>query len=59
MVGLKVFAPKVVLFLHAFPLNKGMFKYQFKALEEARIPYIAVDYPGFGDAPAPLDLDPP
>jgi len=59
MIGTKVFLPKAVLFLHAFPLNKRMFKYQFEALEKERIPYIAVDYPGFGDAPPPLEMDPP
>jgi len=54
-----VFTSKAVLFLHAFPLNKNMFRYQFKAMEEERIPYVAIDYPGFGDAPMPLELDPP
>ncbi len=59
MEGVKVFSPKVVLLLHAFPLNKRMFRFQMEALERERIPYVAVDYPGFGDAPMPLDLDPP
>ncbi|RTZ68639.1 MAG: alpha/beta hydrolase [Aquificaceae bacterium] len=59
MKGVKLFAPKAVLFLHAFPLNKKMFVHQFKALEEANIPYIAIDYPGFGDAPLPISDDPP
>jgi len=59
MKGHRVYTPKVVLFLHAFPLNKRMFNYQYPAFEQARIPYMAVDYPGFGDAPEPLELDPP
>ncbi|WP_457599968.1 alpha/beta fold hydrolase, partial [Hydrogenivirga sp.] len=48
---MKAHIPKAVLFLHAFPLNKDMFTHQFRALEEAGIPYIALDYPGFGDEP--------
>ena len=40
-----------VLFLHAFPLNSDMYKYQFEALKKEKIPYIAVDYPGFGETP--------
>jgi 3-oxoadipate enol-lactonase len=59
MEGVRVFSPRVVLLLHAFPLNKKMFFFQFKAFEEANIPYVAVDYPGFGDAPLPLEEDPP
>jgi len=43
--------PKAVLFLHAFPLNKDMFRFQFCALEREGIPYVAVDYPGFGESP--------
>ncbi len=46
---MRVFAHKAVLFLHAFPLNKKMYKYQFEAFEKEGIPYIAVDYPGFGE----------
>lgn len=46
---MRVFIPEAVLFLHAFPLNKSMYKYQFEALEKENIPYIAVDYPGFSD----------
>jgi len=42
---------KAVLFLHAFPLNSRMYKYQFKALENEGIAYVAVDYPGFGCTP--------
>ena len=45
---MKVGIPTVVLFLHAFPLNSKMYKYQFEALEENNIPYVAVDYFGFG-----------
>ncbi len=48
---MKVHIPRAVLFLHAFPLNKEMFKHQFRALEEEGIPYIALDYPGFGEEP--------
>ena len=43
--------PKAVVFLHAFPLNKDMYRAQFCAFEREGIPYIALDYPGFGDAP--------
>jgi 3-oxoadipate enol-lactonase len=59
MRGTKIFFPKAVLFLHAFPLNKRMFLHQFEALERENIPYVAVDYPGFGAAPPPLEEDPP
>ncbi len=45
---MKVFINRPVLFLHAFPLNSEMYCYQFEALEKEEIPYIAVDYPGFG-----------
>ncbi len=45
---MKVSIPSTVLFLHAFPLNSKMYQFQFKALEENNIPYIAVDYFGFG-----------
>ncbi|WP_293444623.1 alpha/beta hydrolase [Persephonella sp.] len=45
---MRVFVERAVLFLHAFPLNSKMFCDQFKALEKEGIPYIAVDYPGFG-----------
>jgi len=58
MEGIRVFSPKVVVLLHAFPLNKKMFIHQFKALEEANIPYVAIDYPGFGDASLPLEENP-
>jgi len=45
---LKIGIPTAVLFLHAFPLNSKMYQFQFKALEENNIPYIAYDYFGFG-----------
>ncbi|WP_457626937.1 alpha/beta fold hydrolase [Persephonella sp.] len=45
---MKIYQGKVVLFLHAFPLNSQMYRYQFEALENEGIPYVAVDYPGFG-----------
>ncbi len=48
---MQLHVPRAVLFLHAFPLNKDMFTHQFEALERAGIPYIALDYPGFGDEP--------
>ncbi len=48
---MKVHIPTAVLFLHAFPLSKDMFIHQFRALEEEKVPYIAPDYPGFGDEP--------
>ncbi len=51
---MKVFSPKVVLFLHAFPLSKDMYIYQFRKLEEKGLPFVALDYPGFGDEPPPL-----
>jgi len=44
----RVFTGKSVLFLPAFPLNSDMYVNQFKILEENEIPYLAVDYPGFG-----------
>ncbi|NPA13127.1 MAG: alpha/beta hydrolase [Aquificae bacterium] len=46
---MRVFSPKAVLFLHPFPVNKNIFKAQFEALERESIPYVAVDYPGFGE----------
>ncbi len=48
---MKVNLPEAVLFLHAFPLNKDMYSFQLTALEEEGIPYIALDYPGFGKEP--------
>ncbi|RMA97251.1 alpha/beta fold hydrolase [Hydrogenothermus marinus] len=48
---MKISAQKAVLFLHAFPLNSDMYKYQFEALNKEGISYIAVDYPGFGNTP--------
>ncbi len=47
---------KAVLLLHAFPLNKDMYTFQMEAFEKEGIPYVAVDYPGFGDNP-PLMSD--
>ncbi len=48
---MKVHLAEAVLFLHAFPLNKEMYVHQFEALEREGIPYVALDYPGFGDEP--------
>ena len=48
---MRVHLPVAVLFLHAFPLCKDMFYHQMRALEREGIPYIAIDYPGFGDEP--------
>ncbi len=54
---MKVHLPRAVLFLHAFPLSREMFVHQFEALEREGIPYVAPDYPGFGEEPAlPGDL---
>ncbi|RUM29247.1 MAG: alpha/beta hydrolase [Aquifex sp.] len=47
---LRINIPEAVVFLHAFPLNKDMYRYQFCAFEENAIPYVAIDYPGFGDS---------
>ena len=47
----RAYLPKAVVFLHAFPLSKEMYSAQFCAFEREGIPYIALDYPGFGDAP--------
>lgn len=44
----------VVLFLHAFPLNKEMWQSQIHTLSEAGYSSIAVDYPGFGEAQGPV-----
>ncbi|WP_457641227.1 alpha/beta fold hydrolase [Persephonella sp.] len=46
---MRINIPSAVLFLHAFPLNKKMYQYQFEAFERENIPYIAVDYFGFGE----------
>ncbi len=48
---MRVHIPRAVLFLHAFPSNKDMYSAQFSALEKEGIPYIALDYPGFGHEP--------
>ncbi len=50
-VMLKSNFPTAVLFLHAFPLNKKMYMYQFEAFEKENVPYFAIDYPGFGENP--------
>jgi 3-oxoadipate enol-lactonase len=53
---MRIHVPAMVLFLHAFPLNKKMYVYQFKEFERKGIPYIAVDYFGFGEErPFPTD----
>ena len=43
--------PYTVLFLHAFPVNKNMYEGQFEALKKENIPFIGMDYPGFGNTP--------
>jgi len=48
---MKTYTQTAVLFLHAFPLNRKMFQFQFEAFEKEGIPYVAVDYPGFGENP--------
>ncbi len=48
---MRVHMGKAVLFLHAFPLSSDMFTHQFEVLEREGIPYIALDYPGFGSEP--------
>ncbi len=53
---MKIGLKKAVLLLHAFPLNKDMYVYQMENFSREGIPYIAVDYPGFGDNP-PLVSD--
>ena len=53
---MRVSFPACVLFLHAFPLNKEMYADQMEALEREGLPYVALDYPGFGDEP-PLPGD--
>lgn len=40
-----------VVFLHAFPMNRRMWRPQVEALAESGIPCVALDYPGFGDVP--------
>ncbi len=37
-----------VVFLHAFPLSSKMWEPQFQKLREENIPFLALDYPGFG-----------
>ena len=48
---MRISVPQAVLFLHAFPLSSEMYLHQFRALEEKKIPYLAPDYPGFGNSP--------
>ncbi|MCS7313244.1 MAG: alpha/beta hydrolase [Acidobacteria bacterium] len=40
-----------VVFLHAFPMDRRMWRPQVGALADLGIPCIALDYPGFGAAP--------
>lgn len=40
-----------VVFLHAFPMNRRMWRPQIEALADRGIPCVAPDYPGFGEAP--------
>ncbi|NPA51644.1 MAG: alpha/beta hydrolase [Aquificae bacterium] len=53
---MKIGFQKAVLLLHAFPLNKDMYRFQMEAFQKENIPFVAVDYPGFGDNPPP-DVD--
>lgn len=46
-----------VVFLHAFPLNLKMWRPQFEMLRKKNIPYLALDYPGFGMS-APWEKEP-
>jgi 3-oxoadipate enol-lactonase len=46
----------VVLFLHDFPLQAAMWDYQVEALEGTHR-CLAVDLPGFGQSPDPVDPD--
>jgi len=46
-----------VVFLHAFPLNSAMWEPQAEELYQRGIPYLTLDYPGFGLSP-PLDEPP-
>ncbi len=39
-----------VLFLHAFPVHHEMWQNQMQFLEEKHVPYVTLDYPGFGDS---------
>jgi len=50
---IKIGLQKAVILLHAFPLNKDMYHFQIQAFQKENIPFIAVDYPGFGDNPPP------
>lgn len=46
-----------VILLHAFPLNSAMWEMQFEALSKEDIPFLAMDYPGFGKS-LPWDRPP-
>lgn len=46
-----------VVFLHAFPLYSKMWEPQFEKLRENNIPFLALDYPGFGKS-APWTKEP-
>ncbi len=39
-----------VIFLHAFPVDHRMWRPQFEFLMKKNVPYIAFDYPGFGES---------
>ena len=47
-------AGDAVVFLHAFPLQAAMWDYQVDALEGA-YRCVAIDLPGFGLSPGPVD----
>jgi pimeloyl-ACP methyl ester carboxylesterase len=54
---MRLYVGRAVLFLHAFPVSSELYTEQFKVLEEEGIPYVALDYPGFGgEPPLPGDL---
>ena len=46
---IRINRPAVVL-LHAFPVNHAMWEPQMQVLDEQGIPYVTLDYPGFGDS---------
>jgi 3-oxoadipate enol-lactonase len=45
-----------VAFLHAFPLQAAMWDYQLEAFESTHR-CVAIDMPGFGQSPSPVDPD--
>ncbi len=48
-----------ILFLHAFPLNRGMWEYQVKTLlAEQRFRLITLDWRGFGESQIASDVSP-